>query len=83
MESEYRALAVSASKVIWLKQLLSELASCPSRKLVIWCDNISIEALAMNPVFHARTKHIEIIVHFIRDQVLKGVLEVRYVPSID
>ncbi|KAA0026101.1 putative mitochondrial protein [Cucumis melo var. makuwa] len=56
---------------------------CPSRKPVIWCDNISAGGLAMNPVFHARTKNIEIDVHFVRDQVLKGALEVRYVPSVD
>ncbi|KAA0051519.1 putative mitochondrial protein [Cucumis melo var. makuwa] len=82
-KSEYRALALVASEVIWLKQLLLELTSYPSRKLVIWCDNISSGALAMNPVFHARTKHIEIDVHFVRDQVLKGALEVRYVSSVD
>ncbi|KAL0539470.1 hypothetical protein IC582_023682 [Cucumis melo] len=82
-KSEYRALALVASEVIWLKQLLLELTSYPSRKPVIWCDNISSGALAMNPVFHARTKHIEIDVHFVRDQVLKGALEVRYVSSVD
>ena len=37
----------------------------------------------MNLVFHARMKHIEIDVHFVRDQVLKGALEVRHVPSVD
>lgn len=55
---------------------------CSSRP-VIWCDNISAGALAANPVFHARTKHIEVDVHFIRDLVLKGKMEVRYIPSTD
>ncbi|TYJ96769.1 putative mitochondrial protein [Cucumis melo var. makuwa] len=80
-ESEYRALDLAASEIVWLKQLLEELHISQSRKPVLWCDNISVGALATNPVFHARTKHIEIDVHFIRDQVLRGVLEVRYVPS--
>lgn len=50
---------------------------------ILWCDNITAVALAANPMFHACTKHIEIDVHFIRDHVLNGTLEVRYVPSTD
>ncbi|KAM6580228.1 hypothetical protein CsatA_004002 [Cannabis sativa] len=40
-------------------------------------------ALAANPVYHARTKHIELDVHFVRDKILNKCLEVRYVPSSD
>lgn len=57
-------------------------ASIPrSVKPIIWCDNINANALASNLVFHAWTKHIEIDVHFIRDKVLNGQLEVRHIPS--
>ena len=48
---------------------------------VIWCDNINAAALAANPVFHARTKHIEIDAHYVREQVLAKKLTIQYVPS--
>lgn len=48
---------------------------------MLWCDNLEVGALASNPVFHARTKHIEIDVHYVREQVLRGALFIRYVPS--
>lgn len=54
---------------------------CCARKLVIWFDNISETKLAKNPLFHSRTKHIEIDINFIRDKVLAGDLDICYVPS--
>ena len=50
---------------------------CPS----IWCDNTSVGSLAKNLVFHARTKHIEIDVHFVREKIAAGRLSVQYVPT--
>lgn len=79
-ETEYRALAHSSSQIVWLQQLFDELRMKSPHKPILWCDNINARALAGNPVFHARTKHIKIDVHFLRDQVLNGALEVRYVP---
>ena len=52
-------------------------------KPVIWCDNVSAKELAHNPVFHLRTKHIEIDLHFIKDKVLVGDLKILYVPSAE
>ena len=44
---------------------------------------MSTNALALNPVFHVRTNHIEVDVHFVRDKVLEKKLELRYVHSQD
>ena len=82
-ESEYRALANCAAEVTWLQSLLKELCFQSSLAPVIWCDNIGAGCLAANPVFHARTKHIEIDVHFVRDKVMRKELDVRYIPSVD
>ena len=49
--------------------------------VVIYCDNLSSIQLARNPVFHARTKHIEVHYHFIRKRVLDGDIDLTYVRT--
>jgi hypothetical protein len=49
--------------------------------IVIHCDNQSCIKLSENPMFHDRSKHIEIIFHFIRDNVQKGIVKLQYVPT--
>ncbi|KAM6556631.1 hypothetical protein CsatB_003650 [Cannabis sativa] len=82
-ESEFRALANTAAEVKWLCYVLSELHFTLPAAPIIWVDNQGAASLAANPVFHARSKHIEIDLHFVRDQILAKQLEVRFVPSID
>lgn len=82
-ESEYRALAQAAAEISWIESLLKEISLCPTLLPTLWCDNLSASALASNPVYHARTKHIELDVHFVRDEVLEGKLMIQYTPSSD
>lgn len=46
---------------------------------IIWCDNIGALTLASNPVFHARTKHIEVDYHFIREKVLNKDIKLKFI----
>jgi hypothetical protein len=48
---------------------------------VIYYDNLSSIQLAKNPVFHARTKHIEVHYHFVQELVLSGEVELQHVPT--
>lgn len=80
-KSEYRALSSASSEISWLQSLLSELDIVKLPTPVLWCDNQSAGDLAKNPVFHSRSKHIELDVHYIRDKVLQTELEVRYIPT--
>ena len=80
-ESEYRALSSASSKLSWLQSLFSELKIMKLPPPVLWCDNQSAGDLARNPVFHSRSKHIELDIHYIRDKVLKKEPEIRYIPT--
>ena len=82
-ESKYRALALVVAELTWMYSLLRELGVELKFSSVIWCDNQGVVSLAANPVYHARTKDIEIGVHFVRDKVLQKILEIRFVPSIE
>ncbi|KAH9793866.1 subtilisin-like protease SBT5.3 [Citrus sinensis] len=52
-----------------------------TEKLVIWCYNLSATELAHNPVFQSRTKHIEIDMHYVKNKVFAGELNIEYIPS--
>ncbi|KAL5578799.1 hypothetical protein UlMin_011241 [Ulmus minor] len=80
-DSEYRALANVACEIAWIQSLLSEISFPLPMIPVTWCDNSSAGALAANLVYHARTKHVDIDVHFIREKVISKSIEVRFVPS--
>ncbi|GKC59788.1 hypothetical protein Tco_1087386, partial [Tanacetum coccineum] len=47
----------------------------------IFCDNTSAIAISNNPVLHLRIKHIDIRYHFIRDHILKGDIELHFIPT--
>ena len=50
---------------------------------ILWCDNIGATYLAVNPLFHARTKHIELDFHYVRDQVQQKQITVQFISSKD
>jgi hypothetical protein len=49
----------------------------------LWCDNLRATFLSANPVFHTRTKHVEVDYHFVRDRVAKREIQVRFISSKD
>jgi len=82
-ESEYYGLTNTAKEAIWLQTLLTELQYHGKEHVPthIYGDNQSSLALAENPEYHQRTKHIDIKYHFIRQQVEKGTIHLSYVPT--
>jgi histone deacetylase 1/2 len=82
-EAEYKALANATAELIWIQQLLRELQIPHQSVGRLWCDNIGARYLSANPVFHARTKHIEIDFHFVRERVAQKLLDIRYIHTDD
>jgi len=82
-ESEYKALANASTELIWIQTLLRDLRVSLPRAPILYCDNIGATYLTSNPIYHARTKHIEIDYHFVRDQVANKYMEVRFISGKD
>jgi hypothetical protein len=82
-EAEYKVLANETSEIIWVQAVLKELGLRHTQTPCLWCDNLGATYLSANPVFHARTKHIEIDYHFVRERVANKELDIRFVPSRD
>lgn len=68
-EIEYHALVHTTSKVLWMESLLQEL-SIPHLPQTLLCDNLSYVMLSHNPILHARIKHVELDIHFVREKLL-------------
>ena len=80
-ETEYMALSESVKEAIYLQRFVRELGFGFLANLSIFCDNQSCLLLAENPTFHARTKHIDIRHHFIRDVVKSKTLALKYIST--
>jgi histone deacetylase 1/2 len=82
-EAEYKALANATAEMMWVQKLLTELKVPHPPSARLWCDNLGAKYLSANPVFHARTKHIEIDFHFVRERVAQGLLDIRFIHTGD
>nr|KYP41846.1 Copia protein [Cajanus cajan] len=76
-------MASATCELIWLKQLLNELRFGKVTQMTLIRDNQAALHIASNPIFHERTKHIEIDCHFIREKILFGGITTQFVNSIN
>jgi len=78
-EAEYRSLAALVAELVWLAGLLKELHCPVASPILVFTDSKSAIQIAKNPVFHERTKHIEIDCHFIREKVKSNFINPQYI----
>ena len=81
IEVEYRGMVVTSYEVVWLKRILKDLGIPIKDLILLYCDNMSSIHLARNPIFYARTKHIEVHYHFIRELVLDGAVNLQHINT--
>lgn len=79
-EAEYIALSEAAKEAVYVRAVLTELTG-QSNTVTLYSDNQSAAKLATNPVFHKRSKHVDIRYHYIREAVDNGVITLSYMPT--
>ena len=82
-EAEYRAAFTATVECVWLRRLMADLDVGQDSPTTIFTDSQSALAVARNPVFHARTKHIEVHYHYVRERLSAGEISLVYVPTQD
>jgi hypothetical protein len=80
-EAEYVAACEACTEAVWLRKLISDLFDQTPEWTTIYCDNQSCIRLSEHPVFHERSKHIEIKYYFIQYKVQEGEVKLEYIPT--
>jgi hypothetical protein len=82
-EAEYIEAFAASAQALWLARLLGDLLGRDTGVVELRVDSQSALALAKNPVFHERSKHIRVRYHFIRDCLAEGSIKTRYISTKD
>lgn len=80
-EAEFMAANAAACQGVWLRNLLRQITDIGPGPVIIYVDNKSTIDLSKNPVFHGRSKHIDVRFHFIRDCIERGDILVKHVKT--
>ena len=80
-EAEYVSASEATTQVMWLRSILDDLGEKQDKATSLYCDNMSAIAMAKNPVFHQKTRHINRRIHFIREAVQEGIIELKFCRS--
>nr|GFA67134.1 hypothetical protein [Tanacetum cinerariifolium] len=80
-EAEYRAMASVTSEVTWILKIFKDLEWDQVLPVNLFCYSQAATKIAANPIFHERTKHLEIDLYFVREKILSGVIKTQKISS--
>ncbi|XP_071581750.1 uncharacterized protein [Temnothorax nylanderi] len=80
-EAEYLGLTDAAKEAVYFVQFLKELGLGDFATVILYNDNIGAAHLAQNLIHHARSKHVDIRCHFIREALSRGTIQLEYLPT--
>ena len=80
---EYKALCNATCEVVWLRIIIEYIDNKQMKPTILKCDNQSSIKLAHNPIYHAKTKHIEIQHHFVREKIQSNEIDLIYCNTTD
>lgn len=80
-EAEYMAITEACKEAIYLKNLLNEIVDFCNYTITLYNDNQGAQKLTENPMFHKRTKHIDVRHHFVREAVANKYVKIVYLPT--
>lgn len=80
-KADYRSLRRVTAELAWLSRLLTDFDVPNINPILVKCDNMTAIYIVKNPVFHERTKQIELDCHFIREKLSSGLISLSYTPT--
>lgn len=80
-EAEYRSMRRVCAELAWLSRVFEELQVINITPIPLKCDKLAAIYIAKNPVFHERTKHIEVDCHYVREKLQNGLIVLSHVPT--
>ncbi len=82
-EAEYMAMTHARKEAVFLEHLYGDVGIPISVPIFLLIDNQSAIALAENPIFHARSKHIKVCHHWVHEKIKDGTIQLDYIPTAD
>ena len=83
IETKYIAASKASQEALWIRRLLEDTCHQQAHPTTIFCDNQSSIKLTKNPVYHVRSKHIEVHHHFVRDLMESEVIKLHFTGTED
>ena len=82
-EAEYIMTTSASTQALWLARLLDDQLGREAKAMELRVDSMAVLALAKNPIFHERSKHIRVKYHFIWNSVEEGSIKTSHIPTQD